>query len=135
MPHPAACALPPLLSPPIRGHPKHENFIRDLDFLKINIGWDLSNTHVVAAAVVVVVVVVHTFVYICLSFFCFFLVSALVSAFWFAAAYGRWHVFVCVCVWLCCSVRFNALAACLPSVPVLQQTKRHTRGQTRGRKP
>ena len=58
MPHPAACALPPLLSPPIRGHSKHENLIRDLDFSKINIGWDLSNTHVVAAAVVVVVVVV-----------------------------------------------------------------------------
>ena len=64
MPHPAARALPPLVSPPIRGHSKHENLIQDLDSSKINICWDLSNTHVVAAAivVVVVVVVVHTFV-------------------------------------------------------------------------
>ena len=66
MPHPAACALPPLLSSPIRRHSKHENLIRDLGFTKLNIGWDLYNTHVVAAAVVVVVVVVvFSFVYIC----------------------------------------------------------------------
>ena len=57
MPHPAARALPPLVPPPIRGHSKHENLMRDLDFSEIKIGWDLSNTHVVAAAVVVVVVV------------------------------------------------------------------------------
>ena len=106
MPHPAACALPPLLSPPIRGHSKHENLIRDLDFSKLNIGWDLSNTHVVAAAVVVVVVVVHTFVYIRLSFVCFLprvcpRVCLLVCCCPWAQARVCVRVCVCVCVCVC----------------------------------
>ena len=95
-----------MLSPPIRRHSKHENLIRDLDFSRPYIGRNLSNTHVVAAVVVVVVVVVvHPFVFPCFVFWrIFFLVSALVCAFWFAVAHGRRHVFVCVCVCVCACV-------------------------------